>query len=259
MKITGDASDDLGYTTDGTIEAASANIQEATNLAATVNGIAYNVSSNVITVDGGLKITAVELGDSSISVESDTSTISTALENFTSEYNELVALIDEELYSADSKIDDKSSLRSVMSGIKDIIFNSYGTEDSLNVFNLGFEIDEDGYLSIDSEVLNDAIENNIDDLKSLFLGVAEDEGLGTQLKTYLDDLDGFDGLLSTYQDTMNSRKEALEEEKESAIEALDNKYDSLAAQFAAYNTLITQYENAFSGLSLMIEQSVSTS
>ena len=100
------------------------------------------------------------------------------------------------------------------------------------------------------------VENNIDDLKSLFLGVAEDEGLGTQLKTYLDDLDSFEGILTIYQENMSSRQEALEEEKENAIEDLDDKYASLAQQFADYNTIINQFEAQFSGLSLMIEQSV---
>jgi len=258
LTITGAASQTLGYTTDGTTEASGANIQEATNLEATVNGIEYNVSSNVITVDGGLKISALEIGTSSISIQKDTTTITPALEDFATKYNELVALIDEELYSADSTIDDKSTLRSMMEGIKGKLFNSYGTDDSLNLFNIGFELDKSGTLSIDSTKLNDMVENNIDDLKSLFLGVAEDEGLGTQLKTYLDDLDSFDGILTTYQENMTSRQEALEEEKEKAIEYLDSKYVSLAQQFADYNTIINQFEAQFSGLSMIIDEATSS-
>ena len=258
LTITGAASQTLGYTTDGTTEASGANIQEATNLEATVNGIEYNVSSNVITVDGGLKISALEIGTSSISIQKDTTTITPALENFATKYNELVALIDEQLYSADSTIDDKSTLRSMMEGIKGKLFDSYGTDDSLNLFNIGFELDKSGTLSIDSTKLNDMVENNIDDLKSLFLGVAEDEGLGTQLKTYLDDLDSFDGILTTYQENMTSRQEALEEEKENAIEYLDSKYVSLAQQFADYNTIINQFEAQFSGLSMIIDEATSS-
>ena len=258
LTITGAASQTLGYTTDGTTEASGANIQEATNLEATVNGIEYNVSSNVITVDGGLKISALEIGTSSISIQKDTTTITPALEDFATKYNELVALIDEELYSADSTIDDKSTLRSMMEGIKGKLFNSYGTDDSLNLFNIGFELDKSGTLSIDSTKLNDMVENNIDDLKSLFLGVAEDEGLGTQLKTYLDDLDSFEGILTIYQENMSSRQEALEEEKENAIEYLDSKYVSLAQQFADYNTIINQFEAQFSGLSMIIDEATSS-
>lgn len=235
------------------------NTVKAQNLEATVDGIAYNVSSNILIVDGGLKITAIEEGDSTISINKDTSTIEPALQDFITLYNELVSLVDEELYSSESNIEDKASLRTMMSSIKDTLFGSYGTDDNLNIFNFGFEIDKSGILSLDSETFNEVVENDIDSLKSLFVGVAEDRGLGTQLKEYVDALDGFEGLLSTYQDNMNARKEALEEEKEKAIETLDSKYESLAAQFAAYNTIISEYETQFSGLQLMIEQSVASS
>jgi flagellar hook-associated protein 2 len=256
LKITGAASTTLGYTTDGTIEKVGANIQEASNLDATVNGIAYNVSTNFIIVDGGLKITALETGDSSISIQTDSTKIEPLLQEFVSKYNELIKLVDEELFFADSTIEDKSTLRSMMSGIKDKLFTSYGTDESLNVFNFGFEIDKSGLLSIDSTKFNKAVENNMDDLKLLFLGVAEKEGLGTQLKTYLDDLDSFSGLLTKYEDSMNIRKENLEEDKTKAIESLDSKYKLLSLQFAAYGTIINKFEAQFSGLKLMIGQSV---
>lgn len=256
LSITGNASQALGYTTDGTTEAAEANTQEASNLSATVNGISYNVSSNVITVDGGLKITAIEEDSTStITVENDTTTIGDYLQYFVNTYNELAAMVDEELYGADSPMEDTSALRSMMEGIKDKLFNTYGTNDDLSIFNFGFELDKSGTLSLDTTKLNEAIEDNLDDLKMLFKGAAEDEGLGTQLKEYVDALDGFDGLLYSYEENMNSRIESLEAEKEKAEEALENKYSLLAQQFASYSSIITQMESSFSGLSLMIEQS----
>ncbi|WP_072680368.1 flagellar filament capping protein FliD [Arcobacter sp. LA11] len=234
----------------------------AQNLLAEVDGIDYNVSSNILIVDGGLKITAVEENEvgeySSISVNKDTTTIEPALQNFVTIYNELVSLVEEELYSSESKIEDKSTLRSMMTDIKDKLFGSYGTDDDLNIFNFGFEIDKSGLLSLDSTKFNEATETDIESLKSLFVGVAEDRGLGTQLKDYVDSLDGFEGLLSTYEANMDSRKESLEEEKDKAIETLDNKYALLAQQFAAYNAIINQFETQFSGLKLMIDQSVAS-
>ncbi len=255
LKIAGGASDTLGYTTDGHANP-DANIQKASNLKATVNGIEYNVSTNLIIVDGGLKITAIETGKSSISIQADTTKIEPLLQKFISKYNELMNMVDKELYSADSSIEDKSTLRSMMSGIKDKLFSSYGTNKSLNIFNFGFEISKNGLLSIDSTKFNEAVKNNIDGLKSLFLGVAEKEGLGTQLKTYLDDLDSFSGLLTKYEDTMNNRKENLEKAKTKAIKSLDSKYALLSLQFAAYGIMINKFEAQFSSLKLMINQSM---
>lgn len=229
----------------------------AQNLIATVDGVGYDVSSNVITVDGGLKITAVETGNSSISIEKDTTSISTLVEDFITKYNTLMDAINTELYSADSSIEDKSTLRTLASQVKDYLFNNYGTESDLNVFNYGFSVDENGTLSLDSTIFNTAVSEDFDNLKNLFIGTAESEGFGTQLKTFVDDLDGYDGLLYSYEETMNTRKSNLEEELESATEDLDNKYSQLSQQFADYGAIITQFNSQFAGLEMMIEQSVS--
>ncbi len=143
-----------------------------------------------------------------------------------------------------------------MNGIKETLFASYGTSDELNIFNAGFELDKSGIISIDTKKFNEFLETNPEDMKSLFLGVAEDKGLGTTLKEYIDDLNSFNGLISSYENNMTSRKESLIEEKNKAIETLDNKYAQLAQQFAAYNGIINRFEAQFSGLKLMIEQSV---
>ncbi|RXJ91134.1 hypothetical protein CRV01_02330 [Arcobacter sp. CECT 8983] len=247
---------DLGYG-----EAANHTV-EAQNLKATVDGINYNVSSNVIVVDGGLKITAVEENEpgefSAISIEKDVSTVQPMVQEFVTQYNALISKIDDELYSADSKIQDKSVLRTIVEGVKKELFGEYGEDEDLSIFNFGFEIDKSGVLSLDSEKFNEALENDIDSLKNLFIGAAEKPGLGTQLKEYVDSLDSFEGLLTKYEENMNSRKESLEEDVEEAQESLDSRYALLSQQFASYGAVIAQFENQFSGLKMMIEQSTSS-
>eukprot|EP00767_Chilomastix_cuspidata_P006977 gnl/Chilomastix_cuspidata/7490.p1 GENE.gnl/Chilomastix_cuspidata/7490~~gnl/Chilomastix_cuspidata/7490.p1 ORF type:complete len:440 (-),score=26.86 gnl/Chilomastix_cuspidata/7490:920-2077(-) len=232
---------------------------KAQNLEANVDGIEYNVASNVLVVDGGLKITAVEVDTgstfSAISIQDDTSTISTMVDDFVTKYNEFMDLVNAELYSSDSSIEDKSTLRTVISEIKDKLFNNYGPNEDLNIFSFGLEIDKTGYLSLDTATFNEAIEEDLDIVKSLFVGSAESEGMGTQLKDYLDSLDSLEGLLSLYEDNMNDRKTTLEEDKTEAQETLDSKYAQLAAQFAQYTTIITNLEAQFSSLKLMIAQS----
>lgn len=234
---------------------------KAQNMLATVDGIDYDTSSNVIVVNGGLKITAVEVNEpgttSTISIQNDTSAIGSLLDDFVSKYNEFMELVNTELYSAESSIEDKAALRTVVQGIKENLFENYGSSDDLNVFNFGIEVDKTGYLSLDKAKFNEAVENDIESLQSLFIGSAEKEGAGTSLKEYLDSLDSLDGLLYGYETSMNTRKSTLEENKEEAQETLDNKYAQLSSQFAAYTAIITQFENQFSGLKMMIEQSIS--
>ncbi len=228
----------------------------AKNMEATVDGVAYSVSSNSIVVEGGLKITATELGNASINVQKDDSNLEIVMKDFINKYNELSDLVDNEIFSAESKVEDKATLRAMMTGIKEKIFASYGPNDDLNIFNAGFEINKSGTISLDSTKFNEFAKSNPEDMKMLFLGVAEDKGLGTQIKEYVDDINSFSGILTSYENNITSRKEALEKEKDKAIETLDNKYSMLAQQFASYNTIINRFEAQFSGLKLMIGQSI---
>jgi flagellar hook-associated protein 2 len=191
-------------------------------------------------------------------MQRDTSTLLSGVEDIVTKYNELVDLIDEEAYSSDSVVEDVSSLKTVMSSIKNLLFSNYGANDNQNVFNYGFELDKSGHLSLNSETFSDAITNNFDDLKELFIGAAENKGLGTQLKEFMDELNGYEGMLTLYDDNRESRKVDLDEEKEAAVEDLDSKYSYLASQFASYGAAIAQMEASFGGLKMMIEQSVSS-
>jgi flagellar hook-associated protein 2 len=227
------------------------------NLKATVDGVSYDVSSDSITIDGNLKITGTKTGDSSISIKKDDSAIIPAIQEFANQYNELLVMITEEINSDESSVQDKSTLRTILSDIKNMMYEEYGPNDA-NVFNYGFSFDKLGVLTIDEKVLGEALTNDIDDVKNLFLGVAEDKGFGTLLKEHLDDLNSYNGLFSTYESSMDSRKTTLEEEKEKAVNSLDTKYDAMAAQFSAYAAIITQMESSFSGLKMMIEQESSS-
>jgi len=254
LEITGAASQALGFTTDGTAINATNHILTATDMKAFVDGIEYNVSSNVLNVDG-LKITAKETGVSTINVSDDKAQIATQMQNFVTKYNELIGVIDAEINGADSEINDKSALRDVISQIKDKLFGQYGENDDKSIFNYGFSLDKNGLISLDNTKFTDALENNIDELKDMFIGSASKEGLGTQLKSTIDELQFTGGVISTYNSSMVRREETLKEDKTKAEESLDSKYQQLATQFGAYGAIINQFEAQFSGLKLMIQQS----
>jgi len=230
----------------------------AQNMQAKIDGVDYDVSSNLITIDGGLKITAVKTGESSISIEKDTTNISTLFSNFIDKYNALLTTIDGELYSSDSSIDDKSTLRTMLTEIKDKMFGTYGENSDLSLFNYGLSLDEYGAISMDEATFNTAISDDFANLKDLFIGTAENEGFGTQLKTLVDNMDGYDGLITAYEDNLDAKKTALESDLEEATEDLDSKYAQLAQQFADYGTIITNFNSQFASLEMMIAESTSS-
>ena len=248
LTISGDASTALG------LDVLANNILPAKDLIAKVDGVTYNVATNSLTVDG-LKITANKEGISSINITDDNTQVETQMKNFVTKYNELVALVESEAQSADSTLNDKSTLRGMVSQIKDKLFGSYGTTGDKSVFNFGIEIDKFGSLSVNTKLFNEAVQNDMAGLKDLFAGVAEKKGLGTVLKETLDAMTFTGGVLSGYEQDMQKRETTLNEEKTKAEKALNAKYEQLSLQFSSYGALINQMESSFSGLKLMIQQS----
>ncbi len=247
LTIGGAASTSLG------LDLAANHTLTSQDMNAFIDGVEYNVSANDLTVDG-LKISATKQGTSSINVVDDTTQVSTQMQNFVSLYNELVATINDST-SADSPITNRSGLREIVNQVKEKLFSTYGTNSDKSIFNYGFELDKTGILSIDETVFNKAVEEDLDGLQDLFVGVAESEGLGTQLKAVIDEMSFSGGVLNIYENNMTSRETTLEEDKTKAEEALNAKYEQLALQFSSYGAIINQMESSFSGLKLMIQQS----
>lgn len=240
----------IGFNEDGN------HVLEAQNMFATVDGIDYDLSQNQIALQNGLTITVVEEGDASIVLTKDTTNLIETIEEIAEKYNELVDLIDSNIYGDEDEtavISDSTTLRTIMSTIKGMFYDNYGLDDKKNAFNYGISFDSDGYMQVDSTVLSDAVTNDYDNLKELFVGYAESEGIGTRLKTYLDGLDGYNGILTTFDDKLSEQLEDLNTDKEDAIEDIDDKYSEMALRFAEYTVIITQMENEFAALEAIID------
>ncbi|MCT7578118.1 flagellar filament capping protein FliD [Aliarcobacter butzleri] len=232
------------------------NVLQAEDMQMKVDGVEYSGSTNTITIDG-LKITATKSdGESTISIEDDNSNIKTQMQAFVTAYNTLNTLISGEVYNADSSLGDKASIRNVMSQLKEQLFGT-GSGDK-TIFSYGFSFDSsNGNLVLSSTEFDNAIKNDKEGLQNLFVGVAQKKGIGTTLDELISN-SGINKSLIDYESNMLSRETKLTEQKDAAQEALDAKYKLMAQQFAAYTTIITQMENSFSGLKMLIQQSTAS-
>ncbi|WP_323592690.1 flagellar filament capping protein FliD [Aliarcobacter butzleri] len=232
------------------------NVLKAQDMKMKVDGVDYSGSSNTITIDG-LKITATKsTGESTINIEDDNSNIKTQMQAFVTAYNTLNTLISGEVYSTDSSLGDKASIRNVMSQLKEQLFGT-GSGDK-TIFSYGFSFDSsNGNLVLSSTEFDNAIKNDKEGLQNLFVGVAEKKGIATTLDELISN-SGINKDLIDYESNMLSRQTKLTEQKDAAQEALDAKYKTMAQQFAAYTTIITQMENSFSGLKMLIQQSTAS-
>ena len=246
ITIGGDASTHFGFT----------NVLKAQDMQLTADGVNYSSSSNTVTVDG-LKITATKKGgDSTINIENDTTTLSDQMKNFADKFNELRATIENEIYSAESTVDDKGTLRDMLATIKNELFGT-GSGDK-SIFSFGFSLDEkSGDILFNQKDFEASIKNGTADLEALFAGTADKKGIATSMDELIS-TNGVTKNLLDYEINMLEREERLKKDKETAETTLDTKYSLMAQQYASYNVIINQMEASFSGLKLIIGQSQSS-
>lgn len=232
------------------------NVLKAQDMELRADGVNYSSSSNTITIDG-LKITATkESADSTINIENDTSSLATQMKDFADKYNDLRAAIENEIYSSESSIDNKGALRDILANIKNELFGSGAGSSS--IFSFGFSLDEkNGNLLFNQKDFENSTKNGTADLEALFAGTPDKKGIATSIDEVIS-ISGVKKSLIDYEINMISREESLKKDKESAEKTLDSRYATMAQQFASYGVIINQMEASFSGLKMMIQQSIAS-
>jgi len=232
------------------------NVLQAQDMKMKIDGVEYSNSINTITIDG-LKITATKAtGESTIDIENDYTTLSKQMQEFANKFNDLRAEIEDEIYSTTPNVQDRSSLKNILSQMKQEMFGSGSGNQS--IFNFGFSFDErNGNLNFNTNEFEKSIKNGTQELEKLFAGTPDKKGIATSLDEAIN-ISGVKKGLLDYEINMISREQALQKEKDTAQEKLDRKYSLMAQQFASYGVIINQMEQSFAGLRMMIQQSVAS-
>jgi len=240
-------------------------VQTGVDAEFTYNGQAITRSSNnVDDLITGYDITLKSLGTSTVSVEQNRDAIMEKIDNFISKYNDAMRELnsltknstnsDERgIFASNSTI---KSLQSTLRNSMDTIGGGVG-----NIYEYGFDIAKDGTLSIDKTVFNEKMDENPANVEAFFSGgdfenadgsVTTIDGAFTELYTTMESYTGFNQTLDQFKTDLTDRISTLEENKQTAIERLDDKYDSLAKQWAAYDSMIAQMNNSANAFLQMI-------
>ena len=227
------------------------NVLKAKNLELKVDGIEYSNSTNNIVVDG-LKITAIKEGNSIIDIKEDKTTLTALMKEFQTKFNEVNELLEKGIYDKSSNIENKSLLRDISNNLKNTLFGHGNTTDQ-SIFNIGFSLNEkNGNLIFNEKEFEKAINENKSSIKDLFVGVPEKKGIATELDELISN-SGITKQLLDYDLTILTKQDKLNKEKEEALKTIENKYQLMATQFAAYGNIINQMEASFSGFKMLIE------
>jgi flagellar hook-associated protein 2 len=168
----------------------------------------------------GLSIALLKTGTSTISLASDSSAIKGAIKNFIEDYNRAQSTIDSLTSSSTdsagkvtrSTLAGDSDTNEIASKLRAIAFNQAtgltGTLNSLAKIGIDTTGTTDQLTLKDEAALDNAIANNLSELKTLFND--PDKGIATKLKAYLEKTIGEDGSLIARQDALTKQSSEID-------------------------------------------------
>ncbi len=247
----------------------SNHLQIAQNSVFLYNGVSIERSSN--TIDDlvvGLSITLNTKQDTdektTVSITQDTSDIKSNLESLVSSYNDLISNLNETTkYDSDSKASGTfqgvSQITALSSEIRRQLLQVNALGKSL--VDYGITLNESGLLEFNSISFDEKINADSTDVEAFFRGTTDEDGtLNNGFFTDFNDMlgryiTGDDSILTLYEKFLSSEKTSLTKERVTTVGRLDDRYETMASRFAAYDTIINKLNNQFSALSMMIEAS----
>ncbi len=155
-----------------------------------VNGVTLTRTSNTVTdalAGVNLDLNKAEPGTTAtVSVEQDTGAIRGSIESFVADYNNALSLVSQQfVFNEDTQssgpLSGDSTLLTLQSQLRSVVTSPVSglvqDEDSLSLFGVAFN--RDGQLEIDSARLDDALNNNLDDLERVLVakGSASDSNI----------------------------------------------------------------------------------
>jgi flagellar hook-associated protein 2 len=225
------------------------------NLLYTLNGGSQQLvsQSNTITSDSsgitGLSVTALNTGSTTVTVSSNTSAISSAIQKFITDYNAVQgAITSQQLVTTSSTgtvtpgpLTGDQTATDIAENLRSLSFSAgSGLSSSItSIGDLGIDTNgQDNTLTLsDSDTLNNALANNLNAVQSFFADSTN--GMATQLNNYITDITGTDGELTNHQASLTQQYNNLTTQ----ISNLETKITSDSAQWTSEFEAMEQAES----------------
>jgi flagellar hook-associated protein 2 len=229
-------------------------LQRGTDLQYSINNGGGTLTSQSNTIDSttsgitGLSVTALALGTTTISVQSDTSTIANAINSFVTDYNAAQSYISSQTASTTSSTGtvtpgtltgdmDAEGIADQLRQLTDASPSSLtGAVQSLN--DLGITSNgTDNTLSADSATLDAALSSNLDAVQQLFTDPTS--GLAATLNTYLTDTTGSNGVLATKESGFTQQENNITTSITNLQNQISQNETNLQNEFVAMESAIS--------------------
>lgn len=258
------------------------NVQTATDAKFTFNGLDITRSTNSVDdLLSGVTLTLKDTGKVDGSVKQDRANIEGKITSFVDKYNSAIFQLTEDTKSSQDEdergaFSNDSTIKNMKRSLENIL--STVGQGAGRLDDYGISLDDDGRLSLDSEILNTKLDKDPTSVQAFFVG-----GTFTQEDTYVLDADGnatttidkkgftvelkgvfsetenevakyskYNSVLDQFKDSIDVRLKSLTEQKEKAIARLDSTYEIMAKRFASYDAVISKFSTASDMFTQMI-------
>ena len=217
-----------------------------------INGTDYTHNTNTIgDVIGGLTVSLLSAGDSTVTVSDDNDSVVESLNEFVEAFNEAVEAIDTEV-GREGKLYGDSSIRMIMYQLRSTIFSVVGdaTGTYNNMLEIGistgdsFESDTLSTIELDEAEFRNALQEDPTSLQSLFSNLG-DSGVGDLIENYLRGITSPTGFLqdrSRSNGTIDGEIEFTRDRIDMLERRLEQKERRLRMQFRRMEMLLSQYQ-----------------
>jgi flagellar hook-associated protein 2 len=180
-----------------------------------------------------------------LTVSIDHDAIEQKVKDFISGYNDVVSFVTNQSTFGDSSsgvLGGNSSLNSIKRHLQTMLTERISTSgDFSSLTQLGLETQRNGTLTLDEDILSDAISNNLDSVEKLFAGEGEVEGIASRFENYLEALtDSSDGFLAGRKESTTSNIKRIDNRIEATEMRLEKREQYLTDQFTSLELLVSQ-------------------
>jgi flagellar hook-associated protein 2 len=245
----------------------SGTLQSGTNLLYTLNGGTQQLvsESNTITPASssisGLSVTALQTGIATMSVTSDTSAITSAIQQFVTDYNTAQTAIsnDQEVTVSSSGAITPgvltgdltasgmaTSLRSLVSAAVPGLSGAVSMLSDLGIQGNG----QNNTLSVDTSTLDSAVAANLSSVQTLFADPTN--GLATQMNNYITNATGANGNIADHQASLKQQTTSLNTQISNLETKITSDTATWTSEFTAMETAESQSNQELTYLSEQI-------
>jgi flagellar hook-associated protein 2 len=236
------------------------------NAELTVNGITYQRQSNtgIDDIIPGVTLTLNKTGDTTIAVDRSYESVKENILSLVEGFNALVDDIrgtgseDEtgETEETANPLEGSFTAKSLIYSLQSV----FGTRLDLSgaytsLYDFGMEFDKSGRIILDETRLDQAISDDPDAVKALFIGDAGNgvKGLGDVINDGISNLVRSTGTVALEIEAIDNRMERLDADILTATERLDKRYAILTEQFQQLDTVISRLNSEAQYLQSVID------